>query len=191
MSFGFSKGCAKLWEAIRAAESAGKIVFAAASNNGKSSSRTFPAQYEEVICIHSTDYYGNSSKFNPSPLRKRDNFMILGEDISSCWPDPTQAGASKRMTGTSFAVPVAVALAAILIEYVEQEFPELTAGGYFKIRGYEGITRLFRYLAKINREGDTGEKYDLIAPFKFLDGFDDYQGNIKHVLTPGHNILNI
>jgi subtilisin family serine protease len=163
MSFGFEDVQWPIFKQIKQALKRDKLVFAAASNDGGNSGRAFPARQSGVICIHSTDKHGNRSLLNPSPVEELDNFSILGQHIESTWPDENVAGQKKRMTGTSFATPVAVALAAFLIAYVQQEIPDLNTA--IEIKSYEGITNIFRLLRKTNSRRDG---YDLITPFPFF-----------------------
>jgi subtilisin family serine protease len=181
MSFGFQEDIPQIRIEIKEAVHNGKIVFAAASNDGGNSPRAFPALQPGVICVHSTDSNGNSSPYNPSPKERRENFSILGQYINSSWPGANEAGASRRMTGTSFAAPVAVALAAFIIGFVQQEIPDL--GTPTELKSYDGIASLFQLFVKSNGQRDG---YDWIAPFEFFHRFhpSKIREDIKYALTP-------
>ncbi|KAI9739332.1 MAG: hypothetical protein M1834_007545 [Cirrosporium novae-zelandiae] len=157
MSFGFQEEISQIRDEIKEVVYNGKIVFAAASNDGGNSPRTFPASQHGVICIHSTDSNGNKSQCNPSPTRLHENFSILGQHIKSCWPDARVAGASRRMTGTSFAVPVAIALAAFIIGYAQQEIPNLNTSDELKRFPPSKIRE------DINRKGEVEVVVSLLA----------------------------
>src|SRR4051812_24129588 len=64
MSWGFDQRYEDIEDAIRRAFRRGKIMFAAASNQGANGPKefgvTFPAWMPEVICINSSDGYGTS-----------------------------------------------------------------------------------------------------------------------------------
>lgn len=67
------------------------------------------------------------------------------------------------MTGTSFATPVAFALAAFVVGYVQQEMPDLQTDT--ELKSYDGITAIFKLFVKCNGPRDG---YDWIAPFQFF-----------------------
>ena len=181
MSFGFQEDIPLLRKEIKEAVHRGKIVFAAASNDGGNSPRAFPALQNGVICVHSADAYGNRSKYNPNPKKRGDNFSILGEYINSCWPNSEEAGGSRRMTGTSFAAPIAVALAAFIVGYVEQEIPGLRTPT--ELKSYDGIIALFQLIGNLNEKRNG---YDWIAPFEFFRKFSKakIREDIEDALTP-------
>ncbi|KFY52592.1 hypothetical protein V496_08343 [Pseudogymnoascus sp. VKM F-4515 (FW-2607)] len=118
MSFGFDNLTQKLdciKREILYAHSEETVLFAAARNNGGVKGIAYPASQTEVICINSTDGEGNPSPFNPSPKEDK-NFSTLGEAVLSSWPRSVQ----QRMTGTSFATPIAAGIAAVTMDYMEQ-----------------------------------------------------------------------
>ncbi|KFZ13581.1 hypothetical protein V502_06536 [Pseudogymnoascus sp. VKM F-4520 (FW-2644)] len=119
MSFGFNNLTQKLdciKRAILHAHSNETVLFAAARNNGGVKGIAYPASQTEVICINSTDGEGNPSPFNPSSKEDK-NFSTLGEAVLSSWPRSVQ----QRMTGTSFATPIAAGIAAVTMDYMEQK----------------------------------------------------------------------
>ncbi|GAM36943.1 hypothetical protein TCE0_022f06439 [Talaromyces pinophilus] len=144
ISFGFQQkifGDA-LEKAIDYAKENKVHIFAAASNNGGNTGRSWPARYDGVFCIHSTDASGNPSGFNPTELEEI-NFATVGEAVESSWPghlsqspesleidcedgDDTQGGAetprvppTEVKSGTSFATPIAASIAAFLLRYAK------------------------------------------------------------------------
>ncbi|KAK6340294.1 hypothetical protein TWF730_002057 [Orbilia blumenaviensis] len=96
------------------------LVFAAAGNDGIHEYRAWPARRQDVIGIHAADGRGNLiSNFSPPPMDDRDNFAALGIGTKSTWK-----GCNVRKSGTSFAVPMAVAIAANMLEFTKQHMPE-------------------------------------------------------------------
>jgi subtilisin family serine protease len=90
-----------------------KLIFAAASNNGGNGSRPWPAKQPGVFCIHATNERGWANhKMNPTAMSSMDNFATLGENIESFW-----RGQKRCISGTSFATPVAAAIAANVLHF--------------------------------------------------------------------------
>lgn len=160
MSFGFAEGIAAIQPEIDAAINNNVILFAAASNDGGNSGRAYPAWQDGIICIHSTDGYGNKSRYNPTP-QNDENFSIVGEYIKSAWPDPNNASTTKRMSGTSFATAVAVGLTALVLDWSHQCMPGLNS--FIKLRSYSGLRRILRLMSQ---ERDAGYRY--ISPFELF-----------------------
>lgn len=132
MSFGMSRedkfGRDELRDALNTANSAGVLLFAAASNEGGNMHRAFPARHPLVFCIHGTDGMGNPCTYNPTPERNQLNLATLGDAIKSAWPyvnasDPRFV----RKSGTSFSTPIAAAFAAVVLLYVRQRLPDKAA----------------------------------------------------------------
>lgn len=113
MSFGLAEKDGAIKAAIDEAERNGVIMFAAASNYGGHTGRSFPARLEKVLCIHASDGNGNKSGIDPSPKLGRENFTTLGIGI----PSITEAGV--RLSGTSYSTPVAAGIAANVLRFVQ------------------------------------------------------------------------
>lgn len=92
----------------------GKLIFAAASNGGGNESRAFPANNPGVFAIHAATGIGAKWNRNP-PLEHGDNFSTLGVAIDSKWK-----GEDVSISGTSFATPVAAAIAANALEFTRR-----------------------------------------------------------------------
>ncbi|KAK2882509.1 hypothetical protein FQN49_000275 [Arthroderma sp. PD_2] len=181
MSFGFSDRIPGIKEKVQEAISASIIVFAAASNDGGNSPRAFPARHPGVICIHSADSDGNKSMYNPTPRERDDNFSILGQYIKSSWLSAGEAGASRRMSGTSFATPIALALACFIVGFVQMEIqdPDIVS----EVMSKDGMTAVFRKLAEFNTPRDG---YDWLSPFQFFKLPNrKIREDIKHILRSG------
>ncbi|KAF2087530.1 hypothetical protein K490DRAFT_65359 [Saccharata proteae CBS 121410] len=123
MSFGWfheltAEQRTSLKEPISEAYAKNILMFAAASNDGRSIK--WPARCHEVIAIDSADAHGSAAKTNPSlsignPLR----FMALGMGIKNIAHNPA-GPRKKRISGSSFASPVAAASIALLLEFAKQ-----------------------------------------------------------------------
>jgi len=116
MSFGFPTWKSRISDAIKEASSGSKniLLFAAASNNGRHFEPSYPARDGNVICIYATDGYGNRSNVNPQSFKNRNRFATLGRAVKLL-DAGTKAGVT-RGSGTSYATPIAAAIAANIIE---------------------------------------------------------------------------
>lgn len=121
MSFGFQDRVADIGDALKSARTKGILVFAAMANEGMHSSAAWPAsKCNEAIGIHSCIATGKtSSSFTPNLVKNNKNFMVVGENILAHWLT-TKGGGFRVIEGTSFATPVAVAMAALVLAFVNQ-----------------------------------------------------------------------
>ncbi|KAH5374387.1 hypothetical protein HBI49_055740 [Parastagonospora nodorum] len=121
LSFGFDRTNPSdgLFEEIKACLHKDIIVFASASNDGPEGSRTYPAKFPDVICVHSADQRGRKSEFNPTP-RGDGDLSFIGEHVRPTWgrTDLTNTSQMVYRDGTSYATPVAVAFAAFMIGFI-------------------------------------------------------------------------
>lgn len=117
LSFGFPRYHERLRPihlAIRRARDNGVLIFAAAGNEGGNQQVPWPAKHPDVICINAADSHGNMANFaQTDTLRRR--IYTLGEDVPSCEVD-AQNNTIHR-SGTSFATPIAVETAAIVLGF--------------------------------------------------------------------------
>lgn len=184
LSFGFHRGIPSIQKAIDKAVShdSNIIILAAASNDASNTPRAYPASHDRVICVHSADGLGNRSKFNPTAVEGTDNFCVVGEDIEAAWPSgQTQYQGVRRMSGTSFATPVGVAVAAFMLDFVEKNVPEHLEW-LNPLRSYRGVRAMFNALSQ-ERDG----AYRLVNP---LYGFSQGDSAITQVLSRIENELN-
>ncbi|KAI1317242.1 peptidase S8/S53 domain-containing protein [Xylariaceae sp. FL0255] len=131
----------------------GKLIFAAASNGGGNEPRAFPANEAGVFCMHVSDGKGNKVGINPAPVGI-DNFSTLGNAIDSRWD-----GEDIYINGSSFAVPIAAAIAANALEFIRHALTDQEdRPGYFY--HYQGMRALFHCLS------DGMDGYDYVKPWK-------------------------
>ena len=113
MSFRLPKPNRAIQTAIERAETAGVIIFAAASNYGGNTGRGFPANTDRVLCIHAADGHGEKSGMNPSVKMWSENISTLGVAIQSSLEDDVY------LEGTSYSTPVAAGIAANILRFVQ------------------------------------------------------------------------
>jgi len=162
MSFGFEDENDLIDAALDNAIDAGKLIIAAASNNGGLSGRARPARQEGVICIHATDGKGNKGGMNPSPMANRDNFATLGVAVPSKWK-----GNDVWKSGTSFAVPIAVGFAADVLEFAKYRCTNLKPRKLKILHRKQGMQAIFWKMAE-ERDG-----YDFIHPVRLWKNWQD------------------
>ena len=144
----------------------GVLIFAAASNAGGNASRGWPAKAPGVFCIHATKENAKVDEdMNPLADGVLDNFATLGCEIDSFW-----GGKEVLISGTSFATPMAAAIAANILEFARRK---LDCEEDVEFRGYGPMRRLFRhYMTQNDRDG----AYHYIMPWKLWeDGRGDEQ----------------
>lgn len=120
MSCGFTSSHGVVVDALRAKEKR-IVVFAAMSNDGNDEPAAWPArELKLAIGIHSCKPGGTkASDFTPPPVPCNYNFMVIGQDIVTHWPE-AKGGGFRLADGTSFATPVATAMAALVFAFVRQ-----------------------------------------------------------------------
>ncbi|CAN9113195.1 unnamed protein product [Alternaria alternata] len=168
-------------EAIDRATARSILVFAAAGNNGKNQSTSFPASYSNVIPIYSCDGHGNAPDpdTNPAPSTPGERFCTLGEGVESSWLGTEQEpNVISAQSGTSRATPIAAATAALVLEFASQasrlhypdeaqpEYPEMESRLWY-LRSPDGMRRVLRDLLSTETSGGQGYRY--IKPWELLD----------------------
>ncbi|KAF9772458.1 hypothetical protein IL306_009843 [Fusarium sp. DS 682] len=162
ISFGYEDDDYLIEMALQKAIHSGKLIIAAASNNGGISGRTRPARREGVLCIHATDGKGNKGKMNPSPLSKSDNFATLSVAVPLTWK-----GAAVWKSGTSFSVPIAVGFAADVLEFALYKCRNIAPHKLKILYQKRGMEAIFRKMAE-ERDG-----YDFIHPCRLWEDWED------------------
>jgi hypothetical protein len=176
LSFGFhiSSGPDLVQKEIQKCLAAGITVFASASNDAGNKPRTYPGNYDDVLCIHSATGAGNASSFNPSPISGVKNFSFVGDCVKSCWPmdrlDYDNEKGQKYLSGTSIATPVAIAVALFMINYIRTKFPDNDWN--IDPLSPNGIRKIFTLMAH-QRGG-----YDWVSPEWFFTG-DENRMNLR------------
>ncbi|KAK3361553.1 hypothetical protein B0T24DRAFT_684592 [Lasiosphaeria ovina] len=166
LSFGLTEAAkSKIGPVIQRLVLRGKLIFAAASNSGGNGRRAHPANEKGVFAIHATKEDGSSPiNLNPPRDEARNNFATLGCRIPSRWK-----GKNVLITGTSFASPVAAAIAANTLDFVQRSPSHLQSNPRYFF-GYRGMNQLMGAMS--SRIGD----YDYVRPWKG-DMFDVEKGS--------------
>lgn len=103
---------------IKAESRLSTLIFAATRNDGANQRVAWPARINEVIGISSTDGDGQHSSFNPHDDGSSTIFYALGQAVEVVCPRHfSKPKDKKRISGTSFANPVAAGLAANVLGY--------------------------------------------------------------------------
>ena len=173
MSFGYSNW----WDyplfqrAIRKSYGRDKpvLLFAAASNSGGNQDCTYPARFDHVFCINSCDGNGNKSSFTPNPTTGKKAYSILGEGIFA-------AQASSRISGTSYATPIAAGLAASLIEFAKQSWPE-DGDEVERKRLFEHLHTDAGMASLFDRIAEPRDSYYYLCPWRNLFDVDGMREN--------------
>ncbi|KAM7197503.1 hypothetical protein V8F20_006648 [Naviculisporaceae sp. PSN 640] len=159
----------------------GKLVVAAASNRGRLHKLAFPASAMGIIAMHSATGNGMPSHFNPSTATGNDDkkLTILGEAVTAAWttstagPDGEESAmdpdATRRMSGTSVATPIAAGIMALILEVAmidipdEEDTQKILEEVLPWLRGYEGMMAVL-----MDRVPKKDEYYNIV-PHRLLD----------------------
>ncbi|KAL6693875.1 peptidase S8/S53 domain-containing protein [Trichoderma pleuroticola] len=141
----------------------GKLVFAAAGNQGPYRPRAWPASKKGVIAVHATDGSGEGTKFNPNPESEL-NLSTLGENIKMRWSDPVNPGQRKNVhiSGSSFSTPIAAGIAANVLEFARHRL-ELNEWKKGLLYSHHGMTKIMKAMSR--RRGG----YDFVHPLAFWE----------------------
>jgi Subtilase family len=157
-------------DAIRnASMKAPRIMFAAASNNGKNGRRVFPARYDPwVICVHASDGKGHDCGINP-PTESGANFTTLGMGLELLERRWVSAGRTRQATykkvyksGTSFATPIAAGVTATVLDLAAR-VSAIEDRTKKKLKRCEEMRKVLR-LMSIPKH-DFGDQYCFLAPW--------------------------
>ena len=155
------------------------MIFASASNHGRNKkSISFPGilGHKIVFCIGAADALGGPTNFSP-PHAENLKFSVLGVGVSglstgvSDWEQQAlpsdQPGSSKRsfssdrMSGTSFATPIAAGIAALFLDFARprqicQRGPGLMMD----------MQKIFLHISSAS----LNEDYRYLAPWTLVEG---------------------
>lgn len=197
MSFGFSYRLrGPLKSALKKAAREHILVFAAMSNSGNNNpyGAAWPASDSGLtIGIHSCQEAGKrSSSFSPPPVASSHNFMVVGEQVLTHWPE-TKGGGFRLDEGTSFATPVAASMAALILAFERQhlckknreEAEEMV--DLDELRELHGMGRVLRHISVPDRE--TGH-YSYIYPSLLWKDFNRaFEGDRKRVRKHAWDVI--
>lgn len=152
--------------AIRNAFHRGVIIFAAGGNSGANPRYPilFPASLRQVICISSTDAFNKPSKFNPPATADR-TLSILGEAVTAAWPSSDGVSTTSVQSGSSIATPIAVGVAALILEYVRQPAAKQTeiVADQKRLNHSDQMRKVLHAMTNVN------EGFHCITPAKLFD----------------------
>lgn len=175
MSFGFTEDVKSIRNAISNAENNHNVIFfAAANNDGLNEPEMFPASMESVISIRGTSHDGTfdpqynpkSPHYNPGP-----QYGSFARNVPCAWTSE-----SLTKSGCSIATPIAAAIAAMIISFVDHE-PTL--------KDYRDVVRTRRGMLSIFRTmTDNPHALRLyLAPWQLFEGNRKPRVLIEHALT--------
>lgn len=121
MSFGYENEVEVIEKALKHADEKGVLLVAAASNVGGNTGRAkrWPSTRDNVLAVYAAGGKGEEYTDNPPPRSNHYNFATLGV-MMPVWSTPDKEGTSQEIccTGTSYATPVAAAIAASILEFM-------------------------------------------------------------------------
>lgn len=166
MSLGWEDWKHQVAEQINEARQKHILVFAAASNDGrlKPDYGVYPAWEPTVFCINASS--GSGKKWDRNPLHSDDkvNLMFLGQEV--CILDSKNKPEfpnEERLTGTSFAAPIAAATAALVLDLVRWQVSNIPKVERC-LKTYEGMSAVFQAMSgKPTKDG-----YYHVMPWNML-----------------------
>ncbi|KLU89426.1 hypothetical protein MAPG_08397 [Magnaporthiopsis poae ATCC 64411] len=136
-----------------------RLLFAAASNDGKNRPRAFPSTHRDVFCVHASDGNGNGCGLNPHHDGADNNLMTLGTGIRLLEDDSYVYG-----EGTSLATAIAAGMAASIMELTSR-MSRLNERTRTALRTSEGMRKLL--LRRMSGPGDSGKPRPYVAPWNY------------------------
>lgn len=176
MSFGFYESHKEVKAALdRAVRHSKILVFAAMSNDGNNSQHpAWPARDRDLaIGVHSCDKWGRkSSGFTPRYVPGSHNFMFVGEEVITQWPE-AKGGGFRLDEGTSFATPAVAAMAALILAFAWQHMCKKEredAENLIELEELRELSKMEKVLARISEKDET-LRYSYIHPKLLWKGF--------------------
>lgn len=162
LASGFASTHPEVTRAIEAANGAGILTFAAASNYGNLAEIVFPGRLYtsyKVMCMFATDPSSRSSPlFNPSASRAaRYSFAVLGENVSL----PRVDG---LLSGTSYATMIGAAVAARILDFARHKDVRAKLRCAESLKTVEGMSAVFALMAR----GAVDNGYHCLSPWKLI-----------------------
>jgi hypothetical protein len=125
----------------------------------------------EVLCISSADSHGNPSSFNPDSEMNSGRICTLGEGVPSCERDRNGNGKMVYRSGTSFATPIAAAIAAVVLGLMNREDLKDGPTDFHmlreKLKTKSGMEKVLRSSCVLRRER-TRAGFSYITPWFFF-----------------------
>lgn len=169
LSFGFHNPIQAISDKVTECLNRGISIFAAASNEAGNSDAMFPANMSRVFCMHAASGAGNKYTHNPHPSPYQDwNFMAVGWDVKCACRRPDPHGPPSRnpdpsahVSGTSFAAPIAMCIAAFMVDYIRKTMD--CSGFHIRPNCPEGLQKIFR---EMSHERDHHRYINPVAYFE-------------------------
>lgn len=121
MSFGYEAEVEVIEKALKKADENNVLLIAAASNVGGNTAlaQRWPGTRDNVMSVYAAEGKGFQYADNPPPRANAYNFATLGVMVP-VWSVPDESGDSPEIycTGTSYATPIAAAIAASVLEFI-------------------------------------------------------------------------
>ncbi|KAF2004055.1 subtilisin-like protein [Amniculicola lignicola CBS 123094] len=147
MSFGFDTPNEPIRQALARAHAADILLFAAGHNDGANKALAFPASTANVIAVGATNSYGKDSNFTPLAEKKAYYFSAFGENVTT---------SQTEKSGTSFATPIAVGIAGVVMDYINH------------LKSPEAWPPFGK--TQEQKDADLAERIEVLSRIKTLDG---------------------
>lgn len=152
-------------------------IFAATSNDGGNGPRMYPSSYDPpVLGIHAATADGDLWPKSPNPDLKTDNFLTVGQSVQSA----KLGGGYTHESGTSVATVVAVAIAALMLGYIEKNIRTSVGGWSTLPRTPAGIRKIFKLM---NNGGSRNKRYQWVNPIFFFENFQHQPTKMNEDIT--------
>ncbi|KAK2616463.1 hypothetical protein QQS21_000505 [Conoideocrella luteorostrata] len=124
---------------VKTGDARPRLIFAAAANWGFNRPLAFPACKKGVICVYATFGNGYDGRLGPKQDDSVKNFPIgtLGVTIESRWK-----GKAVWLKGTSYATPIASAVAANVLEFARRNLDAQVQSELERFRGMKAVLAL-------------------------------------------------